>query len=276
MSILGKGTETFLLINGLAVGRRISLGSGVYIAPAQCDPNPDAIIKVSRSEVDLGIAAIFLRRVSSQIHITSDDPKSLAVLAWNTLWDVVLLSAIFNCNASSNLQSDSPAESFGFDTTLNVINYHLHSLGSLEVRSVSEEEAQWIENHFEDARNLLKDSNFMNAAHSMASYHWHPHPRAKLAILWSGIEGLFDIQSELTFRISLYCARFLSPEDRHQRNSIFSSVKSLYKLRSIAVHGSDFGKDVNSGVVDSAKLLQDLIRRCIETNKMPKIDELAP
>lgn len=276
MGILTQGTQTFLLVNGLSVNRRISLGPGVEILPARCDTNPDAIIKVSKTEVDLGIAAIFLRRVSSQIHITSDDPKNLGALAWNTLWDVILLSAIFNCNATTNLQSNGPAESFGFDTSLNVVHYHLQSLGSLEERALSEQESDWLESHFQTARNLLCDSNFTNAVHSMASFRWHPHPRAKLAILWSGIEGLFGIESELSFRVSLYCARFLSQADEEERKSIFSSVRRLYKLRSSAVHGQDLGTNTDSGVNESATLLQTLIKRCIEKNQVPKADELAP
>ncbi len=276
MSITCEGSETFLLINGLTVDRPIRLGSGVEILPARCDPQPDAIIKVSRSEIDLGIAAIFLRQVSSQIHITCNDTKALAILAWNTLWDAVLLSAILNCDASCNLQSDTPAESFGPKTSLHVITYHLHITGSSEARKISEEEAQWIEKHFETARDLLKDANFMNAAHAMASYNWHPHPRARLAILWSGIEGLFGIESELVFRISLYCAKFLSPIDEEKRKNIFSSVKRLYKLRSSAVHGSDLHDGTDSGIVDSAKLSQALIKQCIEINATPKQEELAP
>lgn len=276
MGILTEGTETYLFVNGLTVDRSIRIGPNAQLQPACCDPSPDAIVKASKNEIDLGIVAIFLRQVASQVHLTSNNPKDLAALAWNTQWDVILLNAIFNCSVTCILQADTPAQSFGPNTRLNVIHRHLHGVDSLQPRKVNEQEALWLERNFENARVLLKEPNFMNAVHAMASHQWHPHPRAKLAILWSGIEGLFGIESELVFRISLYCARFLSPDNQEKRKSVFSNVKKLYKLRSSAVHGSQIGSKPDSGVAESAELLQSLIMKCIELNELPKPEALVP
>ena len=100
MKISGRGRETFLFLNGLGVSRVLQLGKNVELRPASCSPNQDDIIEVARNEIDIGVAAIFLRSVSSQIRVVADTPKELATRAWNSVWDAVLLSAF----TSSDLQ----------------------------------------------------------------------------------------------------------------------------------------------------------------------------
>ena len=97
MRISGRGKHTYLLLNGLRVDRTIRISENAELLPAHCSPDPEDIIAVLNSEVDLGVAAIFLRSVASQIHIQAASPKELAVIAWNTTWDIVLLSAFLNC-----------------------------------------------------------------------------------------------------------------------------------------------------------------------------------
>ena len=98
----------------------------------------------------------------------------------------------------------------------------------------------------------------------------------QLAILWAGIEGLFEVNSEIVFRLSLYAARFLAPDNETERSQIFSDVKRLYKQRSAAVHGSKIKGDSNIGVEESARLLLRLIRKCIVCKSLPCIENLAP
>jgi hypothetical protein len=57
---------------------------------------------------------------------------------------------------------------------------------------------------------LLNEAAFQNAVHCLATYRWHSTAAPQLAIIWSGIEGLFGVDTEPSFRVSLYCARFWS------------------------------------------------------------------
>ncbi len=57
--------------------------------------------------------------------------------------------------------------------------------------------------------NLLSNNIYSTAVHAMASYRWHSIPRIKLAILWSGVESLFNVSTEVSFRLSLYTSHFL-------------------------------------------------------------------
>ena len=273
--ISGRGRETFLYINGIGVGRKLQLVDGVELWPARCTPDPDDIIKMSKSEIDIGIAAIFLRQVNSQLRVTASDPKALAIAAWNSLWDCVLLSALHDCEAVCNFQCNKPAEGFNAKCKLEVTNYYLRGLAR-SVHMINKEESIWIEKHFQTARNLLDEPEFQNAVHCMATYRWHAHPRPRLALIWSGIEGLFNIKSEVVFRLSLYISRFLSPENRDEMKTIFSQVKRLYEQRSLAVHGSKHEKDLDKAAGESAQLLQTLIKKCAVSGNLPKVEELAP
>ncbi|MEP4545481.1 MAG: hypothetical protein ABJ000_04820 [Saccharospirillum sp.] len=274
MKIEGKGTETYLYINGLKVNRPLRLSDNVELLPAESSPSPDSMISVSKTEVDFGITAVFLRQVTSQLKITSEAPESLVILAWNSLWDAVLLSAIYDCEAACNFQSDKPAEEFGSESYLSITNYHMRGL-TFEPYELTQEDEIWIKSNYQKAKKLTNNNVFQDAVHSMETYRFHSLPKARLAIIWSGIEGLFGIQQELVFRLSLYIAHFLEPEDKEKRKQLFNSVKQLYKHRSSAVHGSKIKGKPHDHVVESAELLNRLIHKCIEHDGVPDVDELA-
>ena len=103
----------------------------------------------------------------------------------------------------------------------------------------------------------------------MASYRWHSMPRIQLAILWSGIESLFNVSTEVSFRVTLYIARFLADRDDIKANEIFKKVKKLYNMRSSAVHGNKMKEDISSFVDDSAALLNQLILSSAEIGELP-------
>lgn len=275
MKITGFNKETYLYMNGISVSKKLTLGGNVELLPAVCSPSPSDIIAVSKSETDLGVISIFLRRVNSQLHVIEDDANSLAVLAWNSLWDGLLLGAIFDCEAVCNFQCDRPAEQFNSECRFEVTNYHLRGL-THSIYELDDNDQAWIEQHFQTARNLLDNIKFQNAIHSLATYRWHSLPRARIALLWSGIEGLFDVETELIFRLSLYIAKFLAPNNRDEMKIIFSKVKKQYSQRSSAIHGSTIKGDVDDIVNDSAQLLRDLVKTCITVGELPQIDELVP
>jgi hypothetical protein len=275
MRISGYDRETYFYLNGIGISKKLKLGDNIELLPANCSPNPSDIISVSKSEVDIGVISIFLRQVRSQFHIMAGNPKALVVIAWNSLWDALLLSALFDCEAVCNFQCDKPAEEFGADCKLEITNYHLRGLTDT-IYAINDEDHAWIEQHFQTAKKLLNKPKFQNAVHCLATYRWHSLPRARLSLIWSGIEGLFDVETELVFRLSLYIARFLAPTNYDDMKTIFSNVKKLYTQRSSAVHGSKIKGEVEDAVNDSAELLRTLLKQCIIIGDLPRVDELAP
>jgi hypothetical protein len=275
MSIIGKGTETYLYLNGIKPLKPIGLSDGVMLLPASCEPNPDDIIAKSRSEIDIGVACIFLRSVSACFRITAEGPKELAIKAWNSQWDAVLLSALLDCEIGHTFQADVPPEKFAKSNDFHITNYAFRGLSFGQVRKITSAKHRWITDHYDSAKRLLDEDRYRDAVHCLSSYRWHSMPRAQLALLWSGIEGLFGVDIELSFRLSLYAARFLSPRSRTRQKTIFDSTKRLYSARSKAVHGGKL-ENASQSVEKSVDLLRKLVMKCAVRESLPKTDELAP
>lgn len=274
MSVVAYDKETFLLITGLEVPRQVSLVPGLELRPAQCTITGEMAPQLTKNHVDLAVYLLFLPRVRSELRVGAENGESLAMAGWNALWDVGLLGALFGYTATCNIQSEVSATELGPQSWLHVTNYHLHGYSREGDGALTEDELKWLERHYATARTLLAAAGFQNAVHSLFSFRWHSNPRARLAVLWSGIEGLFGIHSEMAFRLSLYISRFLAPTDERRRREIFSRVKNLYGRRSAAVHGAKLKG--SSGVAESAEILVELVRACVVAKSLPSLAELAP
>ncbi len=273
MRISGYNKETYLYINGLEVDEEIKLNENKTILPVKIPPSLDIISQLVKNDLDFGIAVIFSGQVFSQIKITSTDPKNLAVTAWNSQWDLVLISAIFNCQVECNLQCTQSAENINCDSIFEITNYHLYGLVE-EPYKLTREDSVWLSKYYDNAQNLMENDAFITAIHSLANYRWNSMPRIQLAILWAGIESLFGIESELSYRVSLYISKFLSNDDNLRAKELYNEVRALYKARSSAVHGSKIKGEQIQIVEQSASILNKLIIKCITTNSMPDIENL--
>lgn len=277
MTIIANGTETHFLLTGIRTDTRVNLGPYTELLPATCHLTFDEFAEMMKdSAYDFAVGLLLIPKIKSQLHIRADDQKTLAIHAWSAQWDCLLLSALFDQWVLFNLQTDLPAEQIGPGTWINVANYHLRGFHVESEHQLTSAEKEWLEEYFPVARDLLQNVSFQTAVHSLASFRWHPHPRTQLAVIWSGIESLFRIDSEIVFRVSLYTARFLAPDDADERSGIFAKVKQLYKARSAAVHGATVKGDPQFAVQESSEVLRRLIRRCVEINQLPNIDSLAP
>jgi hypothetical protein len=196
-------------------------------------------------------------------------------MAWNSSWDAVLLGALLDCEVGFTFQSDVPPENFPKAIDFHVTNYAFKGLNAGKVKKIGPSEHRWIATHYNAAKKLMDDDRYSSAVHSLSSYRWHPMPRAQLALLWSGIEGLFSVDYELSFRLSLYIARFLSPRRGTRQKAIFDSVKNLYAVRSKAVHGGKL-KNPHEAAKGTVKILRQLVVKCAERKGLPKTDDLAP
>lgn len=270
------GTESYIFLHGISVPREIRLSEAITLLPATCKPFREDIGAWTKNEIDEGVILIFLPRVSSQMRIVARDDKTHAIIAWNSMWDALFLSAFTNREVSFNFQCNSRAEEISARSKINIINYAFRGLHSGEPHAVTESEADWLEARFKDVAALTNFPAFQNAIHAMWSFRWHTIPRIQLAVIWAGIEGLFKVDSELSFRISLYCSRFLEPTRDDERKELFQAIRKLYAARSKAVHGAELKGDVNLSVEESAKLLQRLIRQCVESKGLPDLNQLAP
>lgn len=272
---VGVGTETYVYLNGIRPRGEVALGDGVVFLPASCRPSPDDIIAKTKYESDVGVACIFLRSVSACFRIEAETPKDLAARAWNSQWDAVLLGALYNCEVGHTFQSDVPPESFAKAKIFQVTNYAFRGLNRGKIRNITSAEHRWMATHYGTAKKLMDDERYSDAVHSLASYRWHSMPRAQIALLWSGIEGLFGVEGELSFRMSLYIAKYLSPRRGARQKALFDSVRRLYAIRSKAVHGGKL-KNAHEFVEESVTILRQLVVRCAELGELPNTSTLAP
>ncbi len=273
MKIVGSDTETYLFINGISTTEEINLHDNITLIPASSSFRYGKVSDLFKNDVDFAVAAASGRTIASQIRICASDEVDLAYTAWNAMWDCILLGAIFHCEAMGNIQCDQPIERMDKATEVNVTNYAFRAMLS-DPYQLNENDEKWINSYYSVAYKLLDKDPYMTAVHAMASYRWHSMPRVQLAILWSGIEALFEVSTEISFRISLYIANFLADSDAAEAKDLFSKTRKLYSSRSAAVHGGKIKGDLNDLVSESASLLNRLIRRCAELGVLPDTDNL--
>ena len=274
MKVVGKGTETYLFLNGISTSKEILLREGVYLVPLTGDFNCEKVSNLLKNDVDYAVAAVSGRTIAAQIRINAVDEKQLTISVWNSLWDCILLGALFQCEVMGNLQCDMPIEKLEKAEFIHITNYAFRAILS-EPYCLKDDDIVWMLHNYSAAYKMLEQEPFRIAVHALSSYRWHSLPRVQLAVIWSGIEALFEANYEISFRISLYITNFLSGHNSTEAKELFKRTRELYSSRSAAVHGGKIKGDINILVSESASLLNQIIKRCAELRKLPDIDNLV-
>jgi len=149
----------------------------------------------------------------------------------------------------------------------NTLDFHLKMLIDDQARDdeVGEDDARWVSTHFPTFNRLASDSaSFRLALEAAVDWRYAKEPRSAVARLWSGIEAMFGISSELMYRIALISASLLEPRG-DTRRSRFTEIKRLYNLRSKAVHGEALSEEKLSFAMNTSfRLLRDIMLLTIE------------
>lgn len=136
------------------------------------------------------------------------------------------------------------------------------------------EDAQWIKLHMETALRFVDEPKFQNAMQALTSYHCVPYPTMRLLIAWSGLEALFGVEQEISFRLSLYITNFL--KGGIDRYSEFDRLRRSYDDRSRVAHGAATkAKAVNEHATYTRDMLRACLAKCIETNAFPNPKQLV-
>lgn len=153
----------------------------------------------------------------------------------------------------------------------NLLDFHTTLLVERATRNdlVSDEDAAWIYRSFGAFNRLASESEaFRLALEAATDWRYAKEPRLAVARIWTGIEALFGISSELVYRISSLCASLLE-ERGPRRKARFQAVKRLYGQRSKAVHGEALNQDqLVSAMNDSYTLLRELLVLTIERGRV--------
>ena len=95
-----------------------------------------------------------------------------------------------------------------------LLDYHLKILvePNLSETTLIPEDAEWIFSHFESFNQIASNSpSFRLALEAAVDWRYAKEQRSAVARIWSGIEALFGISSELVYRISILSACLLEP-----------------------------------------------------------------
>ncbi|MEU9406273.1 hypothetical protein AB0E08_11280 [Streptomyces sp. NPDC048281] len=130
---------------------------------------------------------------------------------------------------------------------------------------IGESDLEWVTLRLARDFELHEQPSYRLAYDSAADAPFLKDPRTAVARIWSGIESLFDVQNELSFRLSMYAA-VLTSDDLDQRIDVRAKFKRLYTLRSKAVHGAKLDSSkLEEALTSSWSLLRDLLLACIRT-----------
>ncbi|MBN9398721.1 MAG: hypothetical protein J0I17_00960 ['Candidatus Kapabacteria' thiocyanatum] len=149
-----------------------------------------------------------------------------------------------------------------------LLDYHHHSLRNIEPCRIDSKDSEWIAIHFESCARIASESNsFRFALEAAEDWRFAKESRSAVARIWSGIEAIFGISSELVYRVSLYSASLLV-ERGEARKTKFDKIKRLYSLRSKVIHGEQVSdEDIHKCLTGSFYLLRDLIVYSIEQGR---------
>jgi hypothetical protein len=136
------------------------------------------------------------------------------------------------------------------------------------------EDAQWIKSHMDTALRLVNEPKFQNAMQALTSFHCIPYASTCLLVSWSGLEALFGVDQEISFRLSLYIANFLRTGE--ERPLEFEKLRQSYDDRSRVAHGAATkAKAVQEYAMYTRDILRACLARCIETNAFPNPRQLV-
>jgi len=144
----------------------------------------------------------------------------------------------------------------------------------IKTGSFDSEAARWCQEHFEEFNRLAHgDERFRFALEAAIDWRYEKDPRAAIARIWSGIESLFGISSELVYRVSLFASTIMA-ERGAGRIDAYKRAKIIYGIRSKAVHGEPLSDTkLTNGLHESFEILRSILLDCVERGRVRKEDD---
>ncbi len=271
MNIREGETTTYIYLCGIKPARSIQLTDKVGLLPVSTSPDPDDMVTCimkngSGSEFELGMLIATLRNTTAMIRVDCDNSKELVIHAWNSQTICVLIGALLNCEVAWYFQANKPANMFDAKTKISTITGHMLKFPS-KVEKISKKKCAFLEHNIALAFALTDDERFWHATNALWSCKWNPNQAVQLSVIWGGIEALFLIEKNIKHKLSIAASRFLAGDD-----SMVENIKLLYQSRCKAIH--ERKSDEEESLVESEKLLHDLVLRCVQLQSVPDVNSL--
>ena len=196
--------------------------------------------------------------------------KELAAKTWNSLWLFPLLAVACQCPCAS-LYSWSGSQKPQFA----VATAHTAFRRPESPIQATSDQLNWARTNLPNFEAIQKDGTFTTALMSYTNSHHLFGHKPRIMQLWSGIECLFMVSSEISRTLAMYSALLLEEGDANLRYKCFKEIKKDYSMRSKVVHGTIESDDVLKEAYSRAsKLLARLLLRCVELSRVPTTEEL--
>ena len=256
---------------GISIPKDFQLAPGIMI---RCNPPRFELQVIANGckEIRDYAAVIEMMEIASfYLEIENDTGgKELAAKTWNSLWLFPLLSLACQTPCTS-LYSWSASEKVHFATA----TPHLISQAAIKSVEASTDQLKWACENLERFDALQKDETFSKALISYTNSHHLFGYSSRIMQLWSGIECLFRVSSEVSRTVAMYSALLLDEPDANARYDRFKEIRKEYNVRSKVVHGTVKGeKTLADGYLRASKLLAKLLSRCVELSHVPSSEEL--
>ena len=144
---------------------------------------------------------------------------------------------------------------------------HVYSLDVGEPSTIDQSDLDWVKHNLGKVVELNKQTRFNIALDALCSYLHTERDRMKAAQLWVGIEAVFEVQFEISYRLPLLAALMLQPRGDDCKQ-LRNQIKKLYSQRSKAIHGQEF-KNAKQHVDEVRQLLASLLTKIIEDGRLP-------
>lgn len=265
------GTSNFvhLVGHGITIGAEREIAPGITLS-GQAPTNDSSFGSRTVRELRETLNVMSIEPLADfALHITEDKGgEALAAKTWNALW-------IFHLLALACRRPVMPlycAANHGTRFTLANRNLVIHRLPSVAL--ARDADLDWATAHFDAFHALLGENRFQNAVRCYGNAHYLFDDDAKIMLLWAGIEGLLDVDSELRRRIALHAAILLDGTPT-EKALYFERVKKGYDVRSRVVHGSRAKPEIlQQGYALAGEVLLTLLRKCVALGRVPSVAEL--
>lgn len=253
------------------------LGELAWISRVEEPPDPMYIQFAADSPYAAGAVSRYSRGIKYELVLGRSETLSeekLLTLAWQ------IISAI---RLSSLAELLIPAVSDYPWATIPAIRDHRARIRLIEDvpqahslvpgTKVTVEHLAWVRKYFVSFMDLIERPRFRLASEALTTHHLQHGLRMMAANVWTGIEALVDVQTELRFRLSAFIAALLEPPGTARRE-LFKRIQKLYDFRSKAVHGASVEDDaIRAHTIEARTLLARLMRTCVERASLVSTDD---
>jgi hypothetical protein len=266
---VGSAPFVHLVGHGITIGTERQIAPGITVS-SQAPTNDSSFGSRTVGELRETLNVMSMEPLADfSLHITEEQGgQALAAKTWNALWIFHLLALACRCPVLPLYC----AANHGTRFTLANRNLVIHRLPS--VGPASDANLDWAAKHFDTFHGMIGEDRFQNAVRCYGNAHYLFDDDAKIMLLWAGIEGLLDVDSELRRRIALHAAILLDGNPA-EKARYFERVKKGYDVRSRVVHGSRAKPEtLQQGYALAGEVLLTLLRKCVELGRVPTTAEL--